>query len=83
MKDIDYKTGKYISINNIQTETTQSQDTICPFCFDDHSSIGHCVLINLRKEILTITFNEFLASINNEKQDASLPDKIKKMIKWL
>lgn len=66
-----------------QVQPFQAQAPICPFCYDDHSSLKECENKELKKNILIRKFDDFLNSIHNEKQDASTPDRIKDMIRWL
>lgn len=61
----------------------QAQAPICPFCHDDHSSLTDCKVKDLKKELLIIEFERFERTCRDEKQDASLPETIKNMVRYL
>lgn len=67
----------------IEEPSISCQAPICPFCFDDHSSEHGCDEQDLKKEILLRKFDDFERTCRDEKQDGSLPNTIKEMIKWL
>ena len=63
--------------------TMQAQAPICPYCFDDHLSLRDCSVKELKKILLMEKFKLFERTCNDQKQDGSIPEKIKEMIQWL
>lgn len=61
----------------------QAQAPICPYCFDDHSSLTDCDVKDLKKRILNTQIEIYDRSKNNEKQDGSIFTTIKRMIDYL
>lgn len=63
-------------------EPFQAQAPICPFCFDDHSSLRPCEEKELKKTILLDWFEKFARTKNDDKQDGGIERRIRDMIKW-
>lgn len=65
------------------SDKLECQAPICPFCFNDHSSLRDCETKDLKKVILEHWLERLERTRNDEKQDGSLFHHIVNMVKWL